>query len=954
MGVFPSQSERSDDLNTGDDPLQILADAQELLQRSNSDRLDADIATVLELLGQSFDADRAYLFQMKDMLFVQNTHEWLAPGATSVQADLQETPYYIGEMLWTAFRKHGVFLLQDVKAVPAGSEFHKMIVQQEIQSMFAAPLWSGNEVAGLIGLDYCKAARTFSARDSSILRSLAASIGLALQRRKIEKKCNYLSAEIQTANDKISSMVLALPELLIETDQEGVVVGFYQRPSLIFALSPEEVIGLPPEAFLPAHVARIVRKAMAQVDTDEWSQTFSYSIEIDGRRKRFALHATRRGKRYSARMKGYLFFVRDITETYHQSNRIQLLAQAAELSNNLVMLTDEERRVTWMNPASVARTGMSLDDALGQHPCDILRLSEATGIPVEEIRRKIELDEQFNRDIAALSWTGLPYWIDLNVQPLRNAEGEIQGYMVVAYDVSAHKLANARALREHAHTMEMSGDAISITQPDGYLSYMNPAMRRMMSISADAAVETLTWHMINPPSVIERFETILPELYAQGQWRGELAIPQQDAADRYYDLSIWVQDDGSFLSIARETTARKAAEKHNALLREQLQIAQSRQQIAQLASGLTHDINNYIAVIMHSIETLKLKVSPNIADNLERMEAATSQVLSLAQNMSKLGSHAIEQIRTDIRPIVEQATDLLRPSLGGDATLSLSLPNEPLHIVCDRTELMQALLNLLINARDALPNDTSSERRIEVQVSEIHPSENIPDVDVGTICPQMRYTQVEICDTGMGLDDYVKARILDPYFTTKGERGTGLGMSIVSRILVANRAALQICSQPGEGTCMQVFWPLASHTDQPVPVPGQPRQVDAAVLGGMSILLVDHDDTFLAEVADMLTAAGGEVVSCLSAEDAIDSLNEDPSLCNAVVLNTKIGMAGTKKLVNALLRSAPAMQIVLTTDKKDSHFTNGEMQNENMVVLQRPVDALRLVEALHEAKLRKK
>ena len=306
MGVFPSQSERSDDLNTGDDPLQILADAQELLQRSNSDRLDADIATVLELLGQSFDADRAYLFQMKDMLFVQNTHEWLAPGATSVQADLQETPYYIGEMLWTAFRKHGVFLLQDVKAVPAGSEFHKMIVQQEIQSMFAAPLWSGNEVAGLIGLDYCKAARTFSARDSSILRSLAASIGLALQRRKIEKKCNYLSAEIQTANDKMSSMVLALPELLIETDQEGVVVGFYQRPSLIFALSPEEVIGLPPEAFLPAHVARIVRKAMAQVDADEWSQTFSYSIEIDGRRKRFALHATRRGKRYSARMKGYL------------------------------------------------------------------------------------------------------------------------------------------------------------------------------------------------------------------------------------------------------------------------------------------------------------------------------------------------------------------------------------------------------------------------------------------------------------------------------------------------------------------------------------------------------------------------------------------------------------------------------------------------------------------------
>ena len=952
MAVVPTLSERSDNPNTGDDPMRILGDAQELLQRSNSGRLDSDIKRVLELLGQSFDADRAYLFQMKDMLFVQNTHEWIAPGITSVQADLQETPYHIGEVLWTAFRKDRIFLLNDAKAVPAGSDFYKMVVQQEIRSMIAAPLWSGNEITGLIGLDYCKTSRSFGAQDSLILRSLAASLGIALQRRSIDIKCNQITAELQASHDKMSSMVLALPELLIETDNTGVVVGFYQRPSLILALRPEEVIGLPPEAFLPPHVASIARKAMAQVDTDGWSQTFGYSIDIDGRRKRFTLHATRRGKRYPARSKGYLFFVRDITETYHQSNRMHLLAQAAELSSNLVMLTDEERRLTWMNPASVARTGMSFNAALGKHPCEVLRLSEATGIPLDEIRSNIELDGQFNKDIAALSWTGLPYWIDLNVQPLRDAEGEIQGYMVVAYDVSMHKLANARALREHSHAMEMSEDAIAISQPDGFFSYMNPALRRIMNIPADAAVETLTWNSINPPSVSERFTSILPDLYAQGHWSGEIAFPQQDAPDRYFDLSIWVQDDGCFLSIARETTARKAAEKHNALLREQLQIAQNRQQIAQLAGGLAHDINNYIAVIMHTVETLKSEASPKVTDSLERMETASKQVLSLAQNMGKLGSRAAEHVKTDIRPIVKQATDLLRPSLGGDATLSLGLPNDPLHIVCDRTEFMQALLNLLINARDALPNDTLSDRRIEVQISGFDPSENGLDVDVGTICPQMRYSRVDICDTGMGLDEDLRARVLDPYFTTKGEQGTGLGMSIVSQILVANRGALRICSEPGEGTCMQVFWPLASHSDQALPVLGQPRQQDVGVLTGASILLVDHDDTRLAEVSDILSRAGSEVISCLTAEDAIESLNEDPSLCDIVVLNADTGMPATKELTNYILRSNSKMQMVLTTDKKHSHFAKDEMRNENVAILQRPFAESLLIETLHHAKLR--
>lgn len=938
-------------LASGDDSVrlckvtQALSDAQSLLQQSSPKRLDADIRKVLRMIGKAHGADRAFLFQIKDMVFVENTHEWVAPGIKSVQGDLKETPYYAGEVFWAAFRQEGALLLSDISSIPAGSEMHKMLVQQEIKSVIAAPLWRAGDIVGFVGLDYCHAARIFRPFDRAIMRSLAASLGAALECRCLSKQRDQLTSELETAKDRISAMVKALPELLLETDEQGVVIGFHQSPPLTLTLNPSEVIGQPPEGFLPPHVAAIARMAMAQVDASGWSETHGYSILIDDVPKRFALHATSRGRADSARSRGYLFIIRDVTDSYQQTKHIHLLARVAELSSNLIMLTDEKRRITWMNPAAVARTGYALDTAIGLLPSEVFRLNEAADSTMEEVRDKIDLFGQFRKDVPAISSTGLPYWIDLNIQPLRDSDGSIQGYMVVASDVSLHKLAQARALRERTHTMNLSDDAIAISQPDGHFTYANPAIRRILNIPSDIKIETLTWYEVSPDSVNERFASILPELFANGQWSGEISFPQEDAPDRFFDLSIWVQDDGSFLSIARETTTRKAVEKHNALLREQLHIAQSRQQISKLASGLAHDIFNLMAVILHAVEGLKPQADPVAQLSLDRMETATTQVLSLAQNMSKLGARNIQRGVMDIRPIVKQATDLLRPSLGGDAELIVNMPPEPIDISCDRTELMQALLNLMINARDALCDQTAG-AQINVQIQQSEPSFENFSVDVGTISAGKRYAVVEVCDTGTGLSEDLKSKMFDIYFTTKGENGTGLGMSIVSGILLGNQAALRIYSEPGTGTCMQVFWPVWEPVDAPPEIRGDS-------LSGLNVLLVDHEEGNLVEMSRILSDTGAEVVSCVGLDDMLEALADDPGIWDVIVANADTIATPIDTLTMRLNHANVSIPVVLTTVDKQLHSAMKNVQNAWMTVLQRPVATSVLVAALNHAKLRK-
>lgn len=923
--------------------LEALAEAQALLARAAPGDVDSAITAALEKTARALGADRAYVFAIRDMVYLQNTHEWSAPGIPPIQTELKETPYSAGDVFHAAFSAQGALRLRSLDDLPTGSELHTILMQQKVKSLIAVPIHQGTrgQISGFAGVDFCKAEDPVGAGDTAVLHCLATSIGTALDARGAVHQRQRLRADLADAERRLSAVMNAMPKLLIELDHDGCITGFFQSPDMTFALFPEEVFGLTPEHVLPAHAARICRMAMAQVDATGQSDRFPYSLTINGMQQHYWLQVTARHGTTMQHAHGYLFVVKDVTQTRVQEMQIRQLARVAELSNSLIMLTDKDRRITWINPACAAYTGTPIEQASGRYPSEILRLRQVDRETVHRLGAMLDRGDTIDEEISARSPLGTPYWLRLNVQPLCDEGGAIQGYMVVGNDVTRHKLAETRARRDHITAMDASLEGIAISRLDGGFEFINRALRETLAIPAHVPAEDVRWDDGTLAPARDTFSKIFPEVHRQGSWRGDIQLPAPDGTIRHVDVSIAVQEDGKLLSLVRDITARKAAERDLALLREQLQVAQSRQLVARIAGGLAHDLVNILAAITHASERLKPSLKAEGAVSLGQIETATRAAQSLVHNMAKLGQRRIAQEHLDLRQVVRNAATLVTPSLGNDISLKLKLPTRPVETRCDRTEVMQIILNLVINARDAVAGTVQDARAITVQLSRPGPAPKAVSPDIGTLCAGRAYARITIDDTGPGMDEHLRAQMFIPYFSTKGNGGTGLGLSIVADIISANEGALQVRSRAGSGSQVTIYWPVVSGTIE---------EYAPCLLAGMRILVIDSDETALAARSQLLTAQGGDVISCPAPGDALRALKAGATDWDAIVARDDMPRMTAAGFLTRLRAQTESLPIILLASKDTLQSVAKSALTDQLTVLRQPVDDATLIASLAAAR----
>ncbi|MGP9790364.1 PAS domain-containing protein [Roseinatronobacter sp. NSM] len=926
--------------------MRAFVDAQSLLHRCTPEHLENAIAISLQMIGQAMGADRAYIFRIKDAVSVDNTHEWCAAGITPLKAQLQRLPYEMGDPFWQAFRTSGRAFIVDINNVPAGTAFRQLLEEQEIKSLIASSLWCNGDLVGLVGLDFVRGHRVFTDLEDSQMLGFAAAIGLAQSRAEQSRVLLRTRSELQRERARVAAMVSTLPELLVETDSEGTIVGFNQSDPLVFALNPDEVIGRAPEGVLPQRVAKIVRKAMKQVDHFGWSHSFSYTLPFPEGEKRFTLTATRRHRDDPYKAHGYLFVVRDVTESYVQDRQIRQLGRVAELSTNLIMLADKDRLVTWMNPASVARTGYAVKAALGCRPSHILHLHETAPDLVGNFCQMLDNGHSINAEVQARSRRGVSYWLDLNIQPLRSPEGYVQGYMVVGVDITSHKLAEARALRDKVHAMEATREGIAILFPDGRFSYLNCAFRKVLGVARDTDISTLYWHELVAPQHMETLSGIWADLLNEGYWADEVMLPDADGQDAWYDLSLSVQDDGSIFALVRNVTARRLAEVERQRLREQLQIAQSRQLTSQLASGLAHDFANILATIVGSVDILQPKAGTDMAPGLARIHAAGLQGQALVANLMKLARMKPAAGMINLPEVLNQSVELVRPGLGKEIAVMVDCGAKPAIAQADGTEMMQVFINLIMNAADAIRQQGPEGGKITLRIETHDSILPVPAVDIGKVAARTPYIVIDISDTGTGISPANRSDLFKPYFTTKGDAGTGLGLVIVAHIVTARNWGLQVLDGPDGGTTMRLFLP--------VPTPAGQDGRGAVLLAGQPlldrhILLVDADDRALQVMAEILTAAGAEVASSTDPHDALDALREDPQAWDTVVISQDLEPISGIELAKELKAVNCKLQVFVTLASQELRFANYFDSELITAVVSRSVSGAELVAALSQA-----
>jgi PAS domain S-box-containing protein len=364
-----------------------------------------------------------------------------------------------------------------------------------------------------------------------------------------------------------------------------------------------------------------------------------------------------------------------------------------------------------------------------------------------------------------------------------------------------------------------------------------------------------------------------------------------------------IRSDGKlvgYAKITRDITERRAAESR-------LRHSQKMEAVGQFTGGAAHDFNNLLMAILGSLEILRKRL-PNdqrllaLLDNAvmgaKRGSALTQRMLAFARRQE------LKQESVDVACLVNNMMQLLERSMGPAIDIDTHFPLEAVIVRTDANQLETALLNLAVNARDAMPNGGTITISVGVkQVQGAHP----------TNLPPGQFACLSISDTGLGMDEATLARATEPFFTTKGiGKGTGLGLSMVDGLTGQSGGKLMARSALGRGTTIELWLPIATDGVARTSERDMGEATHAAPAKELCILAVDDDNLVLANVAAMLEDLGHKVIAVASGARAVEALDSTPAI-DLVVTDQAMPVMTGLQLIEQIRARRPALPVILAT-----------------------------------------
>ncbi|HSM92949.1 MAG TPA: ATP-binding protein [Anaeromyxobacteraceae bacterium] len=387
-----------------------------------------------------------------------------------------------------------------------------------------------------------------------------------------------------------------------------------------------------------------------------------------------------------------------------------------------------------------------------------------------------------------------------------------------------------------------------------------------------------------------------------------------------------------------DLTERRRAEEARLALEERLRQAEKLEAIGRLAGGIAHDFNNLLAGILGYAELTILGATPGSEthEHQERIREATLRGRSLVRQILAFSRRDRAEPRpVDVPAVVKEALALMRAGIPSSITLEERIDPEAGATFADPTQIHQVVLNLCANARDAV----GAYGRIEVGVSFVDVGEAQQDLRAG------RYVLIRVKDDGAGMDDATRARIFEPFMTTKGDHGGhGLGLAVVHGIVSAAGGAVRVESAPGRGAAFDVYLPRREAPPTPAPEPA--KVVDG---GGKRILLVDDDPLVRGSLRGLLQSAGYAVEVAEDGQQAFEAFREAPSAFDAVLTDQSMPRMEGVDLARAVLALRPGLPVILCTGY-GARLGEAVVRGAGLkAVLSKPIERVSLIAAVRAA-----
>jgi signal transduction histidine kinase/CheY-like chemotaxis protein len=364
-------------------------------------------------------------------------------------------------------------------------------------------------------------------------------------------------------------------------------------------------------------------------------------------------------------------------------------------------------------------------------------------------------------------------------------------------------------------------------------------------------------------------------------------------------------------------------------LEEQLRQSQKMEAVGKLAGGIAHDFNNLLLVVRGHAELARAAASDGSAtvrSDLDTILGAVEKAASLTQQLLAFSRRQVLQPKVvDLNEIVRHAEGLLRRVIGADVEVDVALERGPWRVVADPGQLIQVLLNLAVNARDAMPRGGRLSLRTERVVADGHDPEPRLAARPGS------YVLLSVADTGVGMDAETRARAFEPFFTTKPlGTGTGLGLATVLGIVEQSGGFVFIESERGHGTTVRILLPATEEAASVEPEKPEPEpEPEHAPAGRETIVLVEDDDAVRGLVAAMLEAQGYAVYATGDPFEAIERCRRGP--CDLLLTDVVMPKLGGRTVARRVRAVAPDTRIILM-----SGYVDGSVDDIGFPFLQKP------------------
>lgn len=624
---------------------------------------------------------------------------------------------------------------------------------------------------------------------------------------------------------------------------------------------------------------------------------------------------------------------RHAEESLRQSR--EQFQQIAENIDDFIVLLDAQEHCLYANPTFRRLLGKG-DNALGFnilediHPDDrrrfrdfLVRAHRAGA--VREIEYRVLLPGNAIRHLEAC--VSFPSYTRTDAPVM----------LLAGRDVTERKAAEMK-LREQASLIENARDAICVMDLQLKVTHWNPSAERVFGLSMTAAAGQSLRELLFARDTTH-FDTVFALTLAQGEWQGEFRLTRADGCELVVDSSwtLLTDDDGrakSILCINTDVTNRKHLE-------QELQRAQRIESLGMLAGGIAHDLNNILSPILLSVGLLRpLATTPENKAVLDTLETSATHGSELVRQIL-LFARGGEGQRAEMQmgKFLSELKGFLKSALRRGIDLTIEHEAGVWPISADATQLKQVLMNLCVNARDAMPNGGGvciTAKNIEVRPGMQHGFH-------GEIAPGP-CVRLSVSDTGTGIPPGVLDKIFDPFFTTKEVgKGTGLGLSTIAGIVQSHGGAIQVESTPGQGTTFHIYLPaiVAQETAKPV------APVEAPVDGSGELVLLIDDDTGIRHVTErMLGCHGYQVITAPDGESGlVEFRRQRERICLVICDQMMPGMSGAAVLTE-IHREAPALPLIAMSGLVED--VNIPDAQGAVTLLNKPIEAKRLLSVVRE------